>query len=66
MTSSLLLITGHWYLVAHEGGQVDGLGGVVLGEGLDLAPVPLGPFLGKESLGTVTGSLKLPVRHPGV
>merc|ERR1719500_163799 len=53
----------HAGLVAHEGGQVDWLGGVILGEALDLTPMPLGPLFGEESLGTVPWSLELPVRH---
>ena len=36
----------HAGLVAHEGSQVDRLAGVVLGEGLALALVTLGPLLG--------------------
>merc|ERR1719251_344495 len=53
----------HAGLVTHEGGQVDRLGGVILGEALDLAPMTLGPLFGEESLGTVPWSLELPVRH---
>merc|ERR1719225_462512 len=54
---------GHTGLVAHEGSQVDRLGRIILGEGLDLAAVSLGPLFGEESLRTVTRSLELPVRH---
>merc|ERR1719336_391117 len=53
----------HASLVAHEGGQVDWLGGVILGEALNLSPMPLGPLFGEESLRTVPWSLELPVRH---
>merc|ERR1719367_41976 len=54
---------GHAGLVAEEGGQVDGLGGVVLGEGLDLAPVACRTLLGAESHRPMTGRRKLTVRH---
>merc|ERR1719507_1758525 len=53
----------HASLVAHEGSQVDRLGRIILGEGLDLAAVSLGPLFREESLGSVTRSLELPVRH---
>ena len=51
------------YLVSHEAGQMDLLAGIVLGEGLGLAAVALGPLLGEESLGPMTGSFEFPVRH---
>merc|ERR1719362_1722251 len=54
---------GHASLVSHEAGQVDLLAGIVLGEGLGLAAVALGPLLGEESLGPMTGSFEFPVRH---
>ena len=53
---------GHAGLVAHEAGQVDGLGGVILRECLWLSLMTLGTFLGEESLGSVAGGLKLSVR----
>merc|ERR1719430_1237780 len=54
---------GHAGLVAHEASQVDGLARIILGEGLWLATVALGPLLREESLGPMTGSFKLSVRH---
>ena len=36
----------HAGLVAEEGGQVDGLGGIILGEGLALSLMTLGTLLG--------------------
>merc|ERR1719330_775031 len=54
---------GHASLVSHEAGQMDLLAGIVLGEGLGLAAVALGPLLGEESLGPMTGSFEFPVRH---
>jgi len=54
---------GHTGLVAHEGGHVDGLARVILGEGLYFAANALGTLLGKESLRPVTGCLKLTMRH---
>merc|ERR1719362_2648422 len=54
---------GHASLVSHEAGQMNLLAGIVLGEGLGLAAVALGPLLGEESLGPMTGSFEFPVRH---
>jgi len=42
---------------------MNGFAGVILGEGGDTTSGGLGPLLGKETLGPVTGSLKLSVRH---
>lgn len=53
---------GHAGLVAHEGGEVDGLTGIILGEGLDMGTHHARTLAGKESEGTVTGSFKLAVR----
>lgn len=53
---------GHAGLVSDEGREVARLGGVVLGEGLDLSAVALGALLGVESHGPMTGSGKLTVR----
>jgi len=52
----------HTGLVTHEGGQVDGLGGIILGEGLSLSSVAGSALTGKEPEGTVAWSLKLAVR----
>ena len=53
---------GHTGLVAEEGGKVDGLRFVILGEGLALSTVPPSPLAGQESQGTGTGVFKLTVR----
>jgi len=42
---------------------MDLLARIVLGEGLGLATMALGPFLWEESLGPMTGSFEFPVRH---
>ena len=52
----------HTRLVAHKAGQVDGLARVILGEALDLTPVPLGPLLGQEALGAMSWRLEFSVR----
>jgi len=54
---------GHASLISHEASQVDILARIVLGEGLGLAAMALGPFLWEESLGPMTGSFEFPVRH---
>merc|ERR1719464_326278 len=54
---------GHTGLVAYEGGHVDRLARVILGEALDLSAHALGTLLGEESLRPVTGRLKLTMRH---
>jgi hypothetical protein len=51
----------HTGLVAHGGRQVDGLLGVILGEGLDLSAMAGSALPGQESQGAVTGSLELAV-----
>mmetsp|Transcript_26813 Transcript_26813/g.58434 ORF Transcript_26813/g.58434 Transcript_26813/m.58434 type:complete len:397 (+) Transcript_26813:764-1954(+) len=54
---------GHASLEGHEGGQMAGLGGVILGEGLHLAARVHGALLGQEAQRAVTGMFELPVRH---
>merc|ERR1719400_613081 len=54
---------GHTRLVSHEAGQMNLLAGIVLGEGLWLATMALGPLLWEESLGPMTGSFEFSVRH---
>ena len=54
---------GHAGLVAHEGGQMDGLGRVIPREGLDLASVSAGSLAGQEPKRSMTGVLKLAMRH---
>ena len=53
---------GHAGLVGEEACQVDRFGGVILGEGLDLAAIPAGALLGQEALGAVAGRFKLSMR----
>ncbi len=53
---------GHAGLVGEEGGQVDGLLGVVLGEGLCLSAVALGALLRVEAHGAMARRGKLAVR----
>jgi hypothetical protein len=50
---------GHTGLVTHEGGQVDGLGGIILGEGLGLTLVTGSTLAGQESQGSVTWPFEL-------
>ena len=52
----------HAGLVGEEAGQVNGFGGVVLGEGLDLAAITAGALLGQKALGAVAGRFKLSMR----
>jgi hypothetical protein len=54
---------GHASLVAHEGGKVDGLRFVVLGEGSYSAAVVSCPASRQESKGARSGALILSVRH---
>merc|ERR1711971_613462 len=56
---------GHAGLESHEASQVDCLASIILGEGLGLTTVALGPLLWEDSLGPVTGSFELSVRHFG-
>jgi len=52
----------HTSLVTHEGSQVDGLGLVILGEGLDAATVGSATLARKETKMAVSGSLELSIR----
>ena len=52
----------HHYLVSEEAGHVYRLGGVILGEGLDLAAITAGALLGQKALGAVAGRFKLSMR----
>ena len=66
LTFTTLLVlddVGHAGLVAHEGGKVNGLGGVVLGEGSDATAVMAGTPLGEVGEGALPRVFKLSVRH---
>ena len=52
---------GHASLVADEGSQVNGLGGVILGEGLHLTTVAYRALLGQESQRAVSGMFEFTV-----
>jgi len=54
---------GHASLVAHEGGQVAGLAGIILGEGPDASAVVLGTSARQELEGSRAGGFKLTMRH---
>jgi len=53
----------HTSLVAHESGQMAGLGSIILREGADLTTRVVSTLAGTETQRTVTRSLKLTVRH---
>ena len=46
------------YLVSHEAGQMNLLAGIVLGEGLGLAAVALGPDQNGSKLGSRKGEIR--------
>jgi hypothetical protein len=52
---------GHASLVPEEGSQVDRLGSVITGEGLDLSSVAGGSLAGQEPEGPVAGMFVLAV-----
>mmetsp|Transcript_109863 Transcript_109863/g.153989 ORF Transcript_109863/g.153989 Transcript_109863/m.153989 type:complete len:364 (+) Transcript_109863:1003-2094(+) len=54
---------GHASLEDGESGQVDGLGGIILGERSDSSSVMSGSLSGKETQRTVSRSLEFSVRH---
>jgi hypothetical protein len=62
-TLEVLDDVGHAGLVAHEGGEVDGLGLVVLGEVTYAATVVTRAALGKVGKGALARVFKLTVRH---
>ena len=66
LTLTTLLIlddVGHAGLVAHEGGKVDGLGGIISGEGSDAATIVTCASLGEVGEGAAPGVLELSVGH---
>uniref|UniRef100_A0A674DP59 Uncharacterized protein n=1 Tax=Salmo trutta TaxID=8032 RepID=A0A674DP59_SALTR len=56
---------GHAGLVAHEGGEVDGLAGVVLGPAAGLPPVLLAALAGQEAHVPMAGRVEFTVRLRG-
>uniref|UniRef100_A0A673XLL3 Uncharacterized protein n=1 Tax=Salmo trutta TaxID=8032 RepID=A0A673XLL3_SALTR len=56
---------GHAGLVAHEGGEVDGLAGVVLGPAAGLPPVLLAALAGQEAHVPMAGRVEFTVRLGG-
>jgi hypothetical protein len=63
--TTLLILdnVSHAGLVAHEGGKVDGLGGVVAGERSNAAAVVTGASLREVGQGALTGMLELTMGH---
>lgn len=57
------LDVSHTGLEPHEGGQVTGLGGIILGKGLDLSVVMLGSLLREKSQVSVSGAFEFSMRH---
>lgn len=54
---------GHTSLEDGESGEVDGLGGIILGEGSNSTSMMLSSLSGEETQRTVSGSFELSVRH---
>jgi len=63
LSSDLSHDVGHTGLVTDESGQVDGLGLVVLGVGLESAEVSSASLSREEAFATVSGSLEFSMRH---
>ena len=53
---------GHAGLVGQEGGEVDRLGGVILGPGAHLSSLLLAPLVGQEAHVPVAGGVEFTVR----
>ncbi|GIL83821.1 hypothetical protein Vretifemale_12553, partial [Volvox reticuliferus] len=53
----------HSGLVAHKGGQVHRLGGIIPGKGLDLTPTAAAALPGTEAQGAAPRMFELPMRH---
>ena len=53
----------HAGFVSHSCSKMDGLLGIVLGEGLDLASVAGSPLTGQKGQRAMTGRFELSVRH---
>jgi len=63
LSSDLSHDVGHTGLVTDESGQVDGLGIVVLGVGLESTEVSSASLSREEAFATVSGSLEFSMRH---